>query len=217
MNADTLQQVATVAGAVLTLMIFSFLLGDNFLYRIAIHILIGAAAAYILLTAIENVLIPWFNLMILAQPVELPRLAVGLLPFMVGILLFFKASGRFVGLGNLGLMVVLGIGAGLALWGAISGTLFPLALETIRQFTPQNVVDGLVGLVGTVTVLVYFTYLGVRRAGGEVEQILPVRVTGWIGQAFVMITLGATYGLLILSALTVLTGVIAQRLMVLLP
>lgn len=217
MNPDTFQQVATVAGAVLTLMVFSYLLGDNFLYRIAIHVLIGAAAAYILLTAVENVIIPWVNVMILAQPVQLTRAGVGLLPFMVGILLFFKSSTRFIRLGNLGLMIVLGIGTGLALWGAISGTLFPLSLETIRDFTPQNVINGLIALVGTLTVLVYFTYIGVRRSSGEVEQILPVRAAGLVGRGFLMVTLGATYGLLIISALTVLTGVIAQRLLTLLP
>lgn len=217
MNPLTFEQVATVAGAVLTLMVFSYLLGDNFLYRIAIHVLIGAAAAYIVLTAFENVLIPWVNVMILAQPIQATRAAVGLLPFMVGILLFFKSSTRFMRLGNLGLMVVLGIGTGLALWGAISGTLFPLSLETIRDFTPQNVINGLIALVGTLTVLVYFTYVGVRRSSGEIEQILPVRAAGLVGRGFLMVTLGATYGLLIISALTVLTGVISQRLLALLP
>lgn len=217
MNPDTFQNVATVAGAVLTLMVFSYLLGDNFLYRFAIHVLIGAAAAYILITAVENVLIPWVNVMILTPPIQPTRAAVGLLPFMVGILLFFKSSPRFMRLGNLGLMIVLGIGTGLALWGAISGTLFPLSLETIRDFTPQNVINGLIALVGTVTVLVSFTYIGVRRGSGEVEQILPVRATGLVGRGFLMVTLGATYGLLIISALTVLTGVIAQRLLALLP
>ena len=46
MTPETLDRVATIAGAVLTILIFSYLLGDNFLYRIAIHIFIGAAAAY---------------------------------------------------------------------------------------------------------------------------------------------------------------------------
>ena len=46
MTPETLDRTATIAGAVLTLMVFSYLLGDNFLYRIAIHVFIGAAAAY---------------------------------------------------------------------------------------------------------------------------------------------------------------------------
>lgn len=217
MNPETLEQVALIAGAILTVMVFSYLLGDNFLYRIAIHVLIGAAAAFILITATESVLLPWVNLTILATPLEMTRVAVGLLPFMVGILLYFKSSSRLTRLGNVGLMMVLGVGTALALWGAIGGTLLPLAGQTVREFTPVNPINGLIALVGTVTVLVFFTYVGVRRSGGEVSQLLPVRMTGLVGQAFIVVTLGAMYALLIISALTILTGVIADRLLILRP
>ena len=44
MTPETLDRVALIGGAVLTVMIFSYLLGDNFLYRIAISIFIGALA-----------------------------------------------------------------------------------------------------------------------------------------------------------------------------
>ncbi len=217
MTPETLQSIATVAGAVLTVMIFSYLLGDNFLYRIAIHIFIGAAAGFVLLTAVESVLIPWVNLTILASPMEPPRIALGLIPFIIGLLLLMKGSPRYSRIGSAGLMVVLGVGTALGLWGAISGTLLPLVADTARGFRPSTILDGFIVLVGTISVLVYFTYLGVRRPGGEVTQILPVQVTGWVGQAFLVITLGATYGLLIISSLTILTGVIAQRLLILKP
>jgi hypothetical protein len=217
LTPHTLEQIATVVGAVLTLMVFSYLLGDNFLYRIAIHIFIGATAGFVLIVAFESVLIPWINITLLSAPLEMPRLAVGLIPFMIGILLLFKGSPRFSRLGDLGLMIVLGVGTALALWGAISGTLLPLITSTVREFRPANVINGLIVLIGTISVLVYFTYTGLRRSGGEVSQLLPVRFTGLIGQAFIVITLGATYALLIISALTVLTGVIAQRLLILRP
>jgi hypothetical protein len=217
LTPQTLEQIATVVGAVLTLMVFSYMLGDNFLYRIAIHIFIGATAGFVLIVAVESVLIPWINITLLNAPLELPRFAVGLIPFMIGILLLFKGSPRFSRLGDLGLMIVLGVGTALALWGAISGTLLPLIASTARDFRPANIINGLIVLIGTISVLVYFTYIGVRRGGGEVSQFLPVRFTGLIGQAFIVVTLGATYALLIISALTVLTGVIAQRLLILRP
>ncbi len=213
MTPQTLEQIATVVGAVLTLMVFSYLLGDNFLYRIAIHVFIGATAGFVLIVAVESVLIPWINLTILSTPLDLPRLAIGLVPFLIGLLLLFKGSARFARLGDLGLMIVLGVGTALALWGAISGTLIPLITSTAREFRPANVINGLIVLIGLISVLVYFTYIGLRRGGGEVGQFLPVRFTGLIGQAFIVVTLGATYALLIISALTVLTGVIGQRLL----
>ena len=217
MTPELLNRIALVLGAVLSIMIFSYLLGDNFLYRIAIHILIGAAAAYTLIVAVESVLIPWYNLT-MRDPMGAPQnFVIGLVPFLIGILLLFKLTPRFSRVGNIGLAVLLGVGTALALWGAIVGTAIPLALQTARGFTPQTLVEGFLVLTGTVTVLVYFTYLGVRRTSGDVEQILPVRLTGLIGQAFIVIALGATYALLITTALTILSSTIAEHLIALKP
>jgi hypothetical protein len=222
LTPETLDRIALIAGAVLTVMVFSYLLGDNFLYRIAIHLFIGAAAAYVLIVAVESVLIPWFQLTMTNPLGDPPRFALGLLPFLPAILLLFKFSTRFSRLGNVGLVAILGIGTAVALWGGISGTLLPVALGSASR--QAGTLDGtyyllehLIAVIGTVSVLIYFTYLGVRRPSGEVEQFLPIRFAGMIGQIFIVITLGATYALLIISALTVLTGVITQRLLVLVP
>ncbi len=215
MSPATLDQIGLIVGAVLTIMVFSYLLGDNFLYRIAIHVLIGAAAAYVLIVAVESVLIPWVN-QTLTDPAGKPiYFALGLIPFVPGLLLLFKFSTRLSRAGNLGLALIVGIGVALAVWGAVTGTLLPLVIDTARR--QDNILDSLIALIGTVTVLVYFTYLGVRRPSGESEQRLFIRAPGVVGQVFVVITLGATYALLIISALTVLTGVIAQRLLALRP
>ncbi len=215
MTPETLDRVALIAGAVLTVMIFSYLLGDNFLYRVAISIFIGAAAGYVLIVAVESVLIPWFNTMLRDPVGDTPRFALGLVPFVPTLLLLFKFSPRLSRLGNLGLVAILGVGTALALWGAITGTLLPMSIASARR--QLNVLDSLVAVIGTVTVLLYFTYLGVRRPSGEVEQPLFIRVPGMVGQIFIVVTLGATYALLIISALTALTGVITQRLLTLRP
>lgn len=214
MTPDTLQRVGTIAGAVLTIMIFSYLLGDNFVYRIAVSIFIGAAAAYVLIVAVESVLLPWIDTTLI-NPAEQWVRVVGAIPFLFGVLLLFKASPRLSRVGNVGLVAVLGIGTALALVGAVNGTLLPLAQGS--AVSQGNILDTLIAVIGTTTVLIYFTYIGVRRAGGEIEQPLYVRGPGIVGQAFIVVTLGATYGLLIISALTVLTGVITQRLLVLRP
>jgi hypothetical protein len=205
LTSDTLNNVATIAGAILTVMIFSYLLGDNFLYRIAIHVFIGAAAAFTLIVAIESVLIPWFQVTF-SDLKNIPQVIIGVIPIVVGLLLLLKLLPGFSRLGNLGLAAILGVGTALALWGAITATLLPLTLDSARS--QGNILDTLVAVLGTVTVLIYFTYLGVRRPTGDVEQSLVVRVPGLVGQTFLMVTLGATYGLLIISALTILTKVI---------
>ena len=45
-------------GFLLTILVFSYLLGDNPFFRLAIHIFIGVAAAYVAIVTINNVLIP---------------------------------------------------------------------------------------------------------------------------------------------------------------
>jgi hypothetical protein len=45
-------------GAVLTLLIFSYLLGDNPLYRLALHIFVGVSVAYALIIALRGVILP---------------------------------------------------------------------------------------------------------------------------------------------------------------
>jgi len=209
-----LDLIALYAGAVLTLMVFSYLLGDNFLYRLAVHLFTGAAAGYILIVSIESVLLPWIELTLvggIANPAFVP----GLIPILIGVLLLFKLSPRFSRFGNLGLAFVIGVGAAVALWGAVAGTLIPVAFGVARAFTPANLVEGTILVIGTVSVLVYFTYLARRRPNGTIFQPLPIRAVGLIGRGFIMITLGATYALLILSALTAFTGVLVNRLLIL--
>jgi hypothetical protein len=211
LTPQQIDQIGMIVGTLFTLAIFSYLLTDNVLHRIAIHIFIGAAAAFVLIAAVESVLLPWINNMVLAQPTSIPRLILGLIPFLIGYLLLLKLSPRYSRVGTFGLAVVISVGTAVALWGAIAGTLIPFVLSTARGFRQDNVLDGLIVLVGTVSVLTYFTFLGSRRQSGEVEQILPVQFTGRIGQVFITITLGATYALLIISALSVLTGILADR------
>ena len=214
MTPELFDRVATIAGAVLTIMVFSYLLGDNFLYRIAISIFIGAAAAYTLIVALESVILPWIQVSFDASGTIVTKI-IGLLPFIIGFLLLLKLTRSFSRLGSLGLAAMVGIGTALALWGAVTGTLLPLALDSARN--QGNLLDSIIAVIGTITVLIYFTYLGSRRPNGQVEQPVPIRIPGLIGQTFIMITLGATYALLIISALTVLTSVIAQRLLILKP
>ncbi len=211
-----LQNIAMVVSALLTLMIFSYLLGDNFLYRLAVALFVGASAGYILIVSVESVLIPWINLTLIGGFTN-PNFAIGMMPVLIGILLLFKISPRLSRFGNLGLVCVLGVGTAVTIWGAVTGTLLPLANGAASALTPANVLDGLIIVIGTTCVLIYFTYIGVRRPWGAVEQPLPIKLAARVGQGFIIVTLGATYALVILSALTVFTSVIVNRLLPLRP
>ena len=56
---DDVGTIASVAlGFLLSLMVFSYLLGDNPLFRLATHLMVGIGTAYAAVVVIESVLVP---------------------------------------------------------------------------------------------------------------------------------------------------------------
>ena len=54
-----LDGIGAFLGFVLTLLIFSYLIGDNPLFRITVHIFIGVSAGFAAVIALENVILPF--------------------------------------------------------------------------------------------------------------------------------------------------------------
>ena len=68
--AESADLIGAIVGFALTIMIFSYLFGDNALFRVAIHIFIGAAAAYATMVVVYNIF--WYQLIVplLLSPLE---------------------------------------------------------------------------------------------------------------------------------------------------
>jgi hypothetical protein len=216
LTPENLDLIAGWASLVLTLLVFSYLLGDNFLYRIAVHILVGVAAGYITVVATESVLVPWLDNTLLAETGDrdaatMTALRVtGTVPFLFGALLLLKSSARLAPIGNLGLAFLIGIGTAVAIVGAVAGTVVPLAREA-GETLGDEAVDGTVILIGVVTTLAYFQYLAVER-GGKIQRARPFQALGIVGQFFVTLTLGALYAGAILTSMAVFSDVIREQL-----
>lgn len=212
MTPDTLDLIAGWASLVLTLLVFSYLLGDNVLYRIAVHVLVGVAAGYIAVVALESVLVPWLNDTLLADQgarsdaTMVTLRVIGAVPLLFGALLLFKLSPRLAPVGNLGLAAVIGIGTAVAVVGAVAGTVIPLAREA-GEAVGDSALDGIVIVVGTVTTLAYFQYWAVER-GGEIRAPRLFRPLGAVGRLFVMVALGALYAGAIVTSITIFGDVI---------
>ena len=56
--AGVIDSLDTVVAVLLTLFVFSFLLGDNALYRLAEHLFVGVAIGYAVVIAFHSVLVP---------------------------------------------------------------------------------------------------------------------------------------------------------------
>jgi hypothetical protein len=201
-------QIGLWIGFILTLMVFSYLLGDNFLYRLAIYVFVGLAAGFVTMATVDSVLLPWIRATL--QSGDISGKLFGAIPLVLGLLLILKSRPRFNRLGNLGLAFVVGIGTAIALVGAISGTLLPLANQTASSVA-SDALNGFILVLGVVSTLVYFQYLARRVPGGgaETRRGLVVRAVGAVGQGFIVVTLGALYGGAILSGLVVFSERIA--------
>lgn len=203
MSAD---QIGLWAGFILTLMVFSYLLGDNFLYRIAVYIFVGLAAGYVTMVTVESVILPWVRGTLGSG--DLGTQIVGATPLVLGGLLLFKSSRRFSRLGNLSLAFIIGVGTAVALVGAISGTLLPLVGSTANSLR-IDLLNGFIIVLGVVCTLVYFQYQARRTPTQQIQRSLFVRTFGTIGEGFIVITLGALYGGAILTGITVVSERIA--------
>jgi hypothetical protein len=194
----SLDQIGMWAGFALTLMVFSYVLADNFLYRLAVYTLVGLAAGFIAIVTTESVLLPWYRETVASGEVGL--FAVGMIPLILGLLLLFKTSARIGGLGNLAIAFIVGVGAAVALVGAITGTLIPLATTTAAS---PPTVNGMITVLGVVSSLVYFQYLARRAPDGRILRNRPVSALSLVGQGFIVVTLGALYAAAILTSLTI--------------
>ena len=123
MQPETIQ---TILGAVLTFAVLSYLIGDNTVYRAAVHILVGVGAAYAVGVAIGQVMVPRMIVPLQSQPAEGsdPRVF-GLFGLLGCVFLLAKIFPRTAWLGNVAVGTMLGVGAGVAIGGALFGTLLP--------------------------------------------------------------------------------------------
>lgn len=196
------EQVGLWIGFIFTLMIFSYILGDNVLYRLAVYVFVGLAAGYITLVTVESVILPWLRGTTLAPNASVGGMALGLVPFILGLLLLLKTSPRLGRIGNIAIAFIIGVGTAVALVGAIAGTLLPLSMST-GSSVRIDVLNGFLISLGVICTLLYFYYLAQRRPDGSVQRRLLVRTVAGVGQLFIVVTLGAIYAGAILTSLTI--------------
>ena len=193
----------------LTLMILSYLIGDNPVFRAAVYIFIGVSAGYAAAVVWHQVLYPK-----LFMPLASGNLGERLLitiPLVMGLLLLLKLSPRTARLGIPSMAFLVGVGAAVAIGGAIMGTLFPQTWASMQAFNLsgagkywlERVSEGLVMLVGTVTTLVYF-HFGAKATPSGPQRGKLVSVLGRVGQVFIAITFGVLFAGVFVAAMTAL-------------
>jgi len=195
-------------GFLLTLLVFSYILGDNPLFRLASHIFIGVTAGYAAIVTINNVLVPRLILPLFTGSAQERLLSI--LLFIPSLFLFTKIT-PLRKAGNWSVAILVGIGVATAIGGAITGTLFPQLLGTINSFEVPSatnaispILNGFMIVLGTITTLIYF-HFGTRSMPGQIDQQQPViKILGRIGHLFIALTLGVLFAGVYISALSAL-------------
>lgn len=197
---------------IITLMLFSYLIGDNLLFRIATYLFVGVSAGYIGVIAWWQVLWPRLvQPLISGTMIEQALLA---LPMLGAVLILMKVSPRLTKLGSPAMAYLVGVSAAVAIGGALTGTLFPQMAATINAFdlqaamarniTLEAVFNGAFILAGTVTSLAYFHFGAKAKSDGSVRRNGLVESLAWFGRIFIAITLGVIFAGVYAAALTAL-------------
>lgn len=188
-----------LVGFLLTLCIYSYVAGDNMLYRLAVHILVGVTAAYAAVLAVERIFLPIFR-QFQADPGNAANLW-WLVPLVLVLLLVLKLIRPVAWLGNSAVAVLIGVGSAVALVGAISGTLLPQIVAPAGE----NAVISIVAVLLTICTLLYFQFTGRAGEGGERVEALWQRLVAGVGRTVLMITFGALFAGLLSTSLVLLT------------
>jgi hypothetical protein len=188
-----------IIGAVFTILVLTYLIGDSFLFRLMVYVLIGAGAAYAAVVVIFDVLIANIR-QAAGDPAALIIVLVGLV---LGVMVWFKASPRLAGIGNIPMGYLIGVGVATVLGGVIIGTLGPQIVAAGAPVTspsggPPNVIMTIIVAVGTIVTLLSFGYYRVGRNS-------PFQLVNLTGRRFfLMIGWGAIFALVFMASVTLL-------------
>jgi hypothetical protein len=204
MTADL---IGLIVGTLLTLLVLSYILGDNPLYRLALHLLVGATVGYGVAVTVVTVL----RTVLPALQNDSPDRVRVLIPVILGILLLFKGFPRWSAWGNFSTALLVGVGAAVALSGALLGTIIPQAaavgsLDDWLRGGAYGLLNGFLVTVGTIGALLAFAFTVPRRPTLQRLWNNSVGVLGQMGRLFLLATFGAAFATALTASLTVLVG-----------
>lgn len=199
----SIELISALIGLLLTLMVFSYLLGDNPLFRVAIYLFVGVSSGYAAAATWHYILLPRITALPLTN---IPQLALGVIPFVFAISLLFKFSPRTAWIGSFAMAILVGVGTAAALGGAVIGTLMPQAQAAMDTFAQpldvQRFLGGGVMLISTVLTLASFHFGASRAADGTLKRNRILEIVASLGRVVIAITLGILFAGVYMTALT---------------
>jgi hypothetical protein len=175
--------------AAVTLAIYSFLVGDNPVYRFVEHLLVGLTIGYSLVLTVRSVIVPQAVVPLIGGQWG------ALVPLLLGGAMFLRFSRRLGGWSQIPLAIIVGAGAGVALPAMLKARVLTQIAATISGSTDAN---GLIILGGVAATLAYFVFTRFHRgAWGGIAGA---------GRYFMMVFFGATFAYTVMSRMALLIG-----------
>jgi hypothetical protein len=218
--------IGTIVAALLTVMVLTYIIGDNVLFRLATYIFIGVATGYAGLVAFHSVLVPGLFSPLLEKTAQelftgdrglhIIRLLIPCLLILLLTLKIFPSGARF---GGLPMAILVGVGAAVVVGGGITGTLIPQSVGAMQSLNPSvqapltgetgilRVFFVLIMLFATISTLLYFRFSAKRELSGEARRSLLASIMAIIGKFFI----AATFGVMYAGALATSIVILAER------
>jgi hypothetical protein len=213
-----------VFAAFLTIMVLSYMIGDNVLFRVATYLFVGVASGYAGSVAYQNVIRPALIDPILQDgPLSIFRpeaIPVFLIPWFLSVLLLLKISPRLARYGSFPIALLVGVGAAVIVGGGITGTLIPQSIAAAEGLDPQiafpaageelfiwleRLFGALILLLATISTLFYFRFAARREITGQARRSRIASILAYIGQIFIAVTFGVMYAGTITASMLILT------------
>jgi hypothetical protein len=209
----SIEVISGFIGLILTLLVFSYLIGDNPLFRFAIYLFIGVSSGYAAFAAWQYVLWPRLFFPFLSQlgNLNLNQLLLLAAPLVLSLSLLAKLSPRTSVMGNFAMAVLVGVGAASAVGGALMGTLVPQAAAAMSEFDIGSVsgaailtrlVQATIMFFGTILTLAAFHFTTGRAPDGSPRKNGFLDGLGKAGRVFISITLGVLFAGVYVASLT---------------
>jgi hypothetical protein len=195
--------IPLLIGFVLTLAVYSYVVGDNPLYRLVVHLLVGVSAAYAAVIVLRQVMLP-ILLEVWLEPAS--GGAFWLLPLLLALFLLAKRLPLVSWLSHNTLALIVGVGAAVALVGAIRGTLLPQIGLLGNPAGGAGPVGLLLAALLTVATLMTFQFTGGQVEDGEWKRPLWQRGFYYTGQTVLMITFGALFAGVLSTSILLLSS-----------
>jgi hypothetical protein len=224
MSEFSFDLIGMLFAAVLTIMILSYMIGDNVLFRVATYLFVGVASGYAGSIAYQNVIRPaLIDPVIQNDPASIFKpeaIPIFLIPWFLTVLLLLKISPQLARYGSFPIALLVGVGAAVIVGGGITGTLIPQSQAAAEVLNPQNVlpdqgediliwledlITALVLLLATISTLIYFRFAARREITGQAQRSRVTAILAYIGRIFIAITFGVMYAGTLTASMLILT------------